>query len=224
MFCRRCTWPDQSHSLHFAGRQRPGLPRSDIRPVGRGVRRAGQGPGRGRGGCTAGRDGIRLAQFAGGVVRARVAVRLAWPTAAGDAVVHHHRPKWPHTLRPNGRGVLEFRRQHRPAQRRDQLRAWPAGDAIAHRRAFAHRTGQHQRAPERRHAEPAAADRFSRDARVVRAAVARVGGQRLAEHRRRLLRHDAGSHPLHRPSRSATASRAAWPSRSRGCGSVAWRR
>jgi methionine synthase I (cobalamin-dependent) len=52
----------------------------------------------------------------------------------------------------------------------------------------------------------AAADRFSGDAAEPGAAVARVGGERLAEHRRWLLRYYAGAHREHCRSRERIAA------------------
>ena len=96
--------------------------------------------------------------------------------------------------RPDGRGVLEFHFQRAAFERRHELRARAEGIASAHRGTFRHRADLRQRVSERRPAESAVADRFSRNAGNARAAIARVGAERLAQHRRRLLRHDAAAH------------------------------
>ena len=56
----------------------------------------------------------------------------------------------------------------------------------------------HLRLSKRRSARSAVADRLSRNPRKSRTEIARVGEERLAEHRRGLLRHHARSHPRDR--------------------------
>ncbi len=89
---------------------------------------------------------------------------------------------------------LEFHCQRAAPERRHELRARSKGIASAHRGTFWHRADLCQRVSERRAAESAVADRVSRNAGIARAAIARVGAERLAQYRWRLLRHDAAAH------------------------------
>ena len=86
---------------------------------------------------------------------------------------------------------LEFHLECSPALRRHELRARPEGIASAHRGAFRPRADLRQRVSQRRFAESAAADRLSGNTGNARAAASRMGAERLAEHRGRLLRHHA---------------------------------
>ena len=81
---------------------------------------------------------------------------------------------------------------------RAELRARPQRDAPLHRGTRAHRADLRVLLSQRRVARPALADRLPRDARNTRPADPRLGRAGLAQHRGRLLRHDARAHPRHR--------------------------
>ena len=78
----------------------------------------------------------------------------------------------------------------------------PEGIASAHRGTFRHCADLCQRLSECRPAEPAVADRFSGNTRISLAATPGMGAKRLAQHRRRLLRHHAAAHQGHCRSRA----------------------
>jgi 5-methyltetrahydrofolate--homocysteine methyltransferase len=96
--------------------------------------------------------------------------------------------------RADGRGVLEFDLARAAAERGHELRAGPKEMRPLIEELSGARADLRQRVSERRPAESAAAHRFSRNAGIARAAIARMGAERLAEHRGRLLRHHAAAH------------------------------
>ena len=109
-----------------------------------------------------------------------------------------------------GRGLLGVGLAVRHAQRRDQLRARPRADAALHRAALRDRAGPAQLLPERRPAERDG--RVRRDARADGHRARRVGAERLAQHRRRLLRDDPAPHRRDRAGRpKAQAARSGRP-------------
>ena len=61
--------PDQPHGLDFPGREQSRLPRHQLRPVARGLRRTDQGPDRWRRGFVADRNHLRHAERQGGDLR-----------------------------------------------------------------------------------------------------------------------------------------------------------
>ena len=108
-------------------------------------------------------------------------------TRSGHGVRHHHRPERAHAFRADGRSVLDFRFAHGPAERGHQLRARREANAPVRRGTFASRARPHQLPPERRPAQRVR--RIRRDAGIDVRRPARICVQRLAEYRRRLLRH-----------------------------------
>ena len=108
----------------------------------------------------------------------------------------------------------------RTAGGRLELRARSGRNAAVHRGTGAPRAAFHERLSERRPARSAFANRLSGNAGIARAATARMGAQRLAQHRRRLLRHDAGAHPRDRGTRSANCPPRASASTSETAGPV----
>ncbi len=191
------------------GRQRPGRTQRQLRPAGRGLRRTGARPARRRRRPAAGRDDLRHAQRQGrdlrdrgAVRRARSAVRRRVRSArarAGDHQRHGHRRVGPDPLGPDRRGVLALGAPCAADRRRPQLRARRRADAPLYRRARRRGRRVRQRLSERRPAEPDGRDRLRRDAGRHLAAAQGVRRGRVRQHRRRLLRHDAGSHPRDRP-------------------------
>ena len=110
----------------------------------------------------------------------------------------------PHALGPDRRGLLELDRGGEAADRRRQLLAGREGDATACRRALPARGHVHELASQRRVAERLrrlrrAAARHGRAARLLCA-------RGLRQHRRRLLRHDAGPHACNRRGRPGSAA------------------
>ena len=91
-------------------------------------------------------------------------------------------------------------RHARPAVDRPELRARREAAATVRRGAVAHRRCVRLRVSERRPAERVR--RIRRDGLRDGRPGARIRDQRLRQHRRRLLRHDARTHPAHRASRS----------------------
>ena len=141
-----------------------------------------RGARRGRRRPAAARDGLRHAQREG---RDRGGARDG-PAAAALDLGDDRRPLRPHALGPDDRGVLGLGRARRPADRRRQLLARRARDALVRRRPRARRAVPGQRAPERRAAE--CVRRLRRDARGDEHAARRVRAGRAAERRRELLR------------------------------------
>ena len=105
----------------------------------------------------------------------------------------------PRALRPDAGGILEFGAPRRAVLGRPQLRARREGNARACRGALAHRRHAGVRLSERRPAERVRALR--REPGIHGLAAGGVRQRRAREHRRRLLRHDAGAHPRHRGGR-----------------------
>ena len=108
-------------------------------------------------------------------------------------VGNHHRPQRPDVVRADHRRLLGVGDARPPACRRHQLRARGARDAAIPRRAVARRDDLRQLLSERRAAERLRAVRPARAGN--RRVDQRFRHQRLRQHRRRLLRHDPGSHP-----------------------------
>ena len=129
---------------------------------------------------------------------------------AGDHQRHDHGRVRPDPLRPDDRGVLDQRHACPPDRGRAQLRPGAAGAPPVRPGALAPRPRAGQRLPERRPAQ-----RVRRVRRVTRRDVRgprRVRPERAAQHRRWLLRDDAGPHPRLRGDRpwcSAARSAAA---------------
>ena len=138
------------------------------------------------------RDHLRHAQRQGRDLRDHGAVRDPRRRRADHDLRHHHRPLGAAAVRPDAGGVLE-----RGAARRSdlgwiELRARRRGDARAHRRHVAGERHADLRLSECRPAERVRP--LSRKPGRHGAASRRVRRDRADQHRRRLLRHDAGAH------------------------------
>ncbi len=123
---------------------------------------------------------------------ALLAAREVAPATAALDQRHDRRPLGPNAQRTDDRRLLDVDRARRPVDRRSQLRARRARDAAVRRRALAHRVLPHLRTSECRAAERLR--RLRRDTRRDVRTAARVCAGRLPEHRRQLLRLDAGAH------------------------------
>ena len=205
---RRLDGADQPHPVDLARREQPGVPQHDVRRAARRLQGAGARPDRRRLRPAAGRDDRRHAQRQGGDRRDRRALRRTTNpergTAAADDLGHDHRPQRPHPVGADDRRVLGVDRARQAVQRRHQLRARREGHAPVPRGAGADRQLLRQLLPERRAAERLR--RLRRAGRRDRRLPARVRHQRLRQHRRRLLRHDAGSHQVDRRRRRRPAA------------------
>src|SRR5574340_1191263 len=126
--------------------------------------------------------------------------------AYADHGIGHLHPgrQQPRLFRADGRGILEFHLARAVAQRGDELCVGAEGNASPDRRAGADCADLREQPSECRPAQSLIADRFSRNARVVGAAVARVGAERLAQHCGRLLRDDTGPHSFDRRGRAGS--------------------
>ena len=109
--------------------------------------------------------------------------------------------------RTDGGRIPHLHSARRAPRCRVELRARSRRDAAACRGDGAARAVFHERLSQRRFARSVVADWFSRDSGIVCSATAGLGAEWLAQHRRRLLRHDPGSHP--RDCRSGAGLRAA---------------
>ena len=123
---------------------------------------------------------------------------------AGDGLVHDLRRR-PHALGPDGRGLLELDLARRPAERRHQLRAGPGRCCGP--------TSKSCRGSRRSIVScypnaglPNAFGGFDETPEMMARTLGEFAAQRLAEHRRRLLRHDAGAHPGDRRGRRRQAA------------------
>ena len=93
---------------------------------------------------------------------------------------------------------------HVPApQRGNELALGPKEMRPLIEELAAHRPDLHQRSSQRRPTRPAASYRFPRDSRLAGTTTSRLGCQRLAEHRRWLLRDDPRAHSRTSPRASA---------------------
>lgn len=117
----------------------------------------------------------------------------------GDGLRNHHRRQRTDAVRANDRGFLRFDRPCESFFGRTELRLRRRTDAALHRTAGGGRRVRRIVAPERRTAERLR--RLRRNARNDGGNDRNLPGQRPAEHRRRMLRHDAGTHRRHRASR-----------------------
>ncbi len=127
---RRLDRPAERHAVAVAAGGRPGLPRGDVRPGPRRLRRADPGAGRGRRRPAADRDDLRHAQREG---RDRRRPR-GRPAPAAVDLGHDRRPERADAVRADRRGVLELDRARPAAGRRRELLAGRRGDAPARRR------------------------------------------------------------------------------------------
>ena len=147
------------------------------------------------------RDDLRHAQRQGRHRRDRERVRREGRAPAADDFVHHHRQERPHAVGADARGVLHLgppragRSASASTARSARATCGPyLADLAADRRVLRHQL------PERRPAERLRPVR--RAARRDRRAGEGLRHQRLRQHRRRLLRHDARSHQGDRRRRS----------------------
>ena len=118
--------------------------------------------------------------------------------AAAHRVGHDHRRVGPHAVGPDARGVLERGAPREAAGGGPQLRARRGADAAVHRGDRARRRHVRLLLSQRRVAEPDVGDGLRRDAGADRVAARRFREERLRQHRRRMLRHDARAHPRDR--------------------------
>ena len=215
---RRLARAAERHAVAVAEGRRPGLPGGDVRPGRRVVRRADPRPARGRRRPAADRDDLRHAEREGGD-RRRPRRRAG---AAALDLGHDRRPLRPDAVRPDRRGVLELGRARQAADRRRELLARRGGDAPARRRAGPARRHVHELPPERGPAERVRRLRraAARDGRAAR----RVRARGPRQHRRRLLRHDAGAHARDRRGGRGICRRARSRNGPPGRGSAAWSR
>ena len=151
------------------------------------------------GGAAADRDDLRHAERESRAVRHRGDFRRTRKTDSGDGLRNHHRRQRTDAVRANDRGFLRFDRPCESFFGRTELRLRRRTDAALHRTAGGGRRVRRIVAPERRTAERLR--RLRRNARNDGGNDRNLPGQRPAEHRRRMLRHDAGTHRRHRASR-----------------------
>ena len=189
---RRLDRPAQPHALHLARRQRPGVPRRELRRSAFGVRGPGPRPARRWRRPAAARNHLRHAERQGGDRRHRERLRGARCARPADDLGHHYRPQRPHALGPDARGVLHLDPPREAVQRRHQLRPRRPRHAPLHGGAVAPRRVLREQLPQRR--PPERLRRVRRKARRDRRAAARLRRKRLRQHRRRLLRDDTRSH------------------------------
>ena len=176
----------------------PGGARRDLRPIARPIRDSGASARRRRRGPAAARNGVRHAQRQGGAVRHRGILRGQRQPRARDRFRHHCRSQRAHAFRPNGGSVLDLGFAHAAFQRGNELRARRETDAPVSRGAFRPRAGAAHVLSECGAAQRVW--RLRRNARTHGRRPGRICAQRLAEHRRRLLRFDARAYPRNRRS------------------------
>ena len=185
---------DQQDAVDFAGRQRPRVPRGHLRPDEGRVRRAGAGAHRRRRRRAAHRDDHRHAEREGR--DARSGRGRPGRQGADHPVGDDYRSQRTDLVRADDRRVLGVGDAREAARGRDQLRARRPRDAAVSRRALARRDDVRQQLSQCRAAERV------RPVRPARAGDRRARQgfrhQRLRQHRRRLLRDDARSHPRDR--------------------------
>ena len=115
---------------------------------------------------------------------------------AGDGVIYHHRPQRAHALGPDGRGVLELHLAVPLLSIGINCALGPKEMRPLHRGVGRHRADiPVSTYPNAGLPNPLLPTGFPETPEIAGAAAARVGGERLAQHRRRLLRHHAGAHP-----------------------------
>ena len=142
--------------------------------------------------AAADRDGVRHAQRQGrGLCRAP-GLRRAWRGAAADRLGHHHRPLRAHAVGADGGGLLFLDPASAAVRGGPELRAGRGADAaLSGRDRRGGRDARHrlsQRRPAQRHGRVRRGS--ARHGLPARA----VGQGRAVEHRRRLLRLDAGAY------------------------------
>ena len=163
----------------------------------RGVQGAGARPDRRRLRPAAARDDRRHAERQGGHRRDRGGVRGEGRAPAADDLGHDHRSQRPHAVGPDDRRVLGLDRARQAVQRRHQLRARRARHAAVRRGARAASptaTSAAIRTPGCRTRSASTTSSPTDTAGALR----EFADERLRQHRRRLLRHDARSHPRDR--------------------------
>ena len=206
---RRRSRPHQPHRLDVAGRLGPRLPEHRLRRARRVLLRRRRRARRGRRRRDPDRDRLRHAEREGRDLRVRAGVRGARAAAARHDLRHDHRRVGAHAVGPDARRVLALGASREADQHRSELRARPRAAARPRRGALRHRRHGRLGAPERGPAERVR--RLRRGARRDGGGHRRVGRERLAQHRRRVLRHDA---PTTSP-RSRARSRGTRRARSR---------
>ncbi len=197
---RGCAGSDHAHRIALARCKRPRLPQRHLRQPRCCLRRSGARPRRRRSRSAARRDHLRHAERQGRALCHRQVFRRARRASAGDDLRHHHRRERPHIVGTDGRGILELGRPRAAAVGGPELRARRQADAAPHRGALTHRERRDLGLSQRRAAESARRDRLRRNAGADCCVPRGIRSKRLRQHRRRLLRHDARSHPRHRGS------------------------
>ena len=184
--------PDQPHGLDVGRRREPRSPRGDLHAAGRSLHRPGTRPRGRRRGCPAGRNRFRHAQRQGRPLRHRHTGRPARTRNPRHDLGHAGRRQRPHPLGTDRRGFLRLGIACAAPLRRLQLRLRrPAADALPR---TAGRGGRipHLGTPQRR--APQCHGRLRRNTRDVRPRRRRIHAPRAGKHRRRMLRHHAGTY------------------------------
>ena len=203
---RRLGRAAQRLALALAARRRPRVPRRDLRRGRRGVRRADARAPRGRRRPAPDRDRLRHAEREGGD-RRRAGRRAG---AAALALVHGRRPQRPQPLRPDRRGVLDLGRARAAAR----SSASTARSAPREMRPFVEDLAGLAPTWVACYPNAGPAERARRARRAAgghEPLPRRVRARRARQHRRRLLRHDAGARPRRSPPRSRASRRAPCP-------------
>ena len=164
-----------------------------------------RGPARRRRGPAAGRDDLRHAQRQGGARRRRASAsseRRAAP--AGDGLGDDHRPLRPHALGPDGRGLLDLGRARAAARgRASTARSAPREMRPTSRSCRGSRPCFVSAYPNA--GLPNAFGGFDETPESMARDLGELARAGLRQHRRRLLRHDAGAHPARSPRRCAAS-------------------
>ncbi len=168
----------------------PGFRAVTFDDAARGLCRADRRPDRRRRRPHPDRDDLRHAQRQGGGVRLRADLRRQGRAPAADDLRHDHRPLGPHAVGPDADRLLAFAAPRPPVLDRAQLRARRGGDARAPRRDRRSRRHVRLRLSQRRPAQRIRPLR--RDPGDDGGRTRRLRPRRPGQHRRRLLRLDAG--------------------------------
>ena len=192
---RRRARADEPHVLAVAGRERSRVPQRHLRSSS-----SSRIPRR-RARCCCGGVDLLLIETIFDTLNAKAAifavqarVRGARRRGADHHLRHDHRCLGPHAVRPDDRSVLEFRASCEAARRRPELRARRRGSCV--------RTCRSCRASPTRYVcaypnagLPNAFGEYDETPQETAEILREFADVRHAEHRRRLLRHDARAHP-----------------------------
>ena len=187
---------DQPHGVDFAGRQRSRLPQRQLRRAARGLQGAGARADRRRRRHHPDRNDLRHAERQGGGLRDARGVRREGPRAADHDFRHDHGSLRAHAVGPDGGSLLVLDAPPAAVLDRIELRARRRADAALSSTSSPHvadtriigypnaglpnAMGEYDESP---------------DEMACQSSVAR---RTVAQHRRRLLRHDARAHRAHR--------------------------